>query len=234
MNWLEYMAGKVDALERALDILEAFSDSKNSLTLKQLAEETGLYKSRILRLTSSFIDRGYMSRDDGGRYHLGATLWRLGSVYRRGFDLGDHIRPVLARVVSEINESAAFYVRDSDTRVCLFRHESTHAIRHHVEEGQRLPLNKGVAGRVLLAFEGETGELYDKIRNEGFMNALGERDRDTASIAVPVFGTNEKLLGALSIAGLNSRFNEPERKRAVEVLKSARQELEAEFAGRTL
>lgn len=228
------MAGKVDALERALDILEAFSDNKNALSLKQLAEETGLYKSRILRLTSSFIDRGYMSRDDDGRYHLGSTLWRLGSVYRRSFDLGDHIRPVLARIVAEINESAAFYVRDSDMRVCLFRHESTQAIRHHVDEGQRLPLDRGVAGRVILAFEGETGALYDKIRNDGFMNELGERDPDVASVAVPVLDTDEGVIGALSIAGLNSRFDEPERDRAVNVLTEARKELEAEFAGRAI
>lgn len=228
------MAGKVDALERALDILEAFHDGKNVLSLKDLADETGLYKSRILRLTGSFIDRGYMRRDNDGRYHLGPTLWRLGSVYRRGFDLGDHIRPVLANIVSEVNESAAFYVRDGDMRVCLFRHESTHAIRHHVDEGQRLPLDKGVAGRVLLAFEGETGAPYEQIRKDQYMNELGERDRDTASIAVPVFGNSDVLLGVLSIAGLNSRFSEPERERAVEVLKAARRELEAEFAGRTL
>ena len=234
MVWWGYMAGKVDALERALDILETFNDDKNALTLKELAEETGLYKSRILRLTASFIDRGYMRRDTDGRYYLGPTLWRLGSVYRRGFDLGDHIRPILSHIVAEINESAAFYVRDGDMRVCLFRHESTHAIRHHVDEGQRLPLNKGVAGRVLLAFEGELGEPYEQIRKDQYMNALGERDRDTASIAVPVFGNNDMLLGALSIAGLNSRFSEPERKHAVEVLKTARRELEAEFAGRAL
>ncbi len=228
------MVGKVDALERALDILEAFKDGKNALTLKQLAEETGLYKSRILRLTSSFIDRGYMSRDEDGRYHLGSTLWRLGSIYRRGFDMGDHIRPLLARIVTKINESAAFYVRDNDMRVCLFRHESTHAIRHHVYEGQRLPLDHGVAGRVILAFEGEPGALYEKIRSDGFMNELGERDQDVASFAVPVLGPDQNVIGALSIAGLNSRFNESERKRAVDVLTHARKELEAEFAGRTI
>jgi DNA-binding IclR family transcriptional regulator len=228
------MASKVDALERALDILEAFNDGKNALTLKQLAEETGLYKSRILRLTSSFIDRGYMSRDEDGRYHLGPTLWRLGSIYRRGFDLGDRIRPLLSHLVSKINESAAFYVLDGDMRVCLFRHESTHAIRHHVEEGERLPLDKGVAGRVILAFQEEPGEPYEQIRKDGFMNELGERDRDVASVAVPVLGPDQNVIGALSIAGLNSRFNEPERKRAVDVLTNARKKLEAEFAGRTI
>lgn len=228
------MAGKVDALERALDILEAFNDGRNTLSLKELAEETGLYKSRILRVTASFIDRGYMRRDDDGRFHLGPTLWRLGSVYRRGFDLGDCIRPLLSHIVSEINESAAFYVLDGDMRVCLFRHESTHAIRHHVEEGERLPLDKGVAGRVILAFQGEPGELYEQIRKDGFMNALGERDRDVASVSVPVFGADGAMVGALSIAGLNSRFDESERERAVDILQVARKELEAEFEGRSL
>ncbi len=225
-------ATKVDALERALDLLEALADGEKAHSLKDLADATGLYKSRILRFSSTLIARGYMRRDDDGRYHLGPTVWRLGAHFRRSFDLGDHIRPLLARIVEDVNESAAFYVRDGDeTRVCLFRRESTHAIRHHVEEGQRLPLALGVAGRVLLAFEGEEGALYDQIRADGFMNALGERDRDTASIAVPVFSAPGRVAGCLSIAGLNSRFDEPARAHAVDVLIRARAELEAQLTG---
>ncbi len=222
---------KVDALERALDILEAFGEHKKSLSLKELAEETGLYKSRILRLSASLIERGYMRRDDEGRYHLGPTTWRLGTLYRRSFDLGDHVRPLLAKIVAEINESAAFYVRDGDTRVCLFRQESSHIIRHHIDEGERLPLDLGVAGRVMLAFSGTPGALYDRIRQDGYLNELGERDRDIASVAVPVQPAGDHLVGVLSLAGLNTRFDPKERKRAVKVLMAARKELEAKMGG---
>lgn len=225
-------ATKVDALERALDLLEALADGDKALSLKDLADATGLYKSRILRFSSTLIDRGYMRRDTEGKYLLGPTVWRLGTHFRRRFDLGDHIRPLLARIVEDVNESAAFYVRDGEeTRVCLFRHESTHAIRHHVDEGERLPLALGVAGRVLLAFDGEPGKLYDQIRADGFMNELGERDRDTASMAVPVFSAPGRIAGALSIAGLNSRFDEAARQHALDVLLEARGELEAQLMG---
>lgn len=222
---------KVDALERALDILEVFGDGRTSVSLKELAAETGLYKSRILRLSASLVDRGYLRRDDEGRYRLGPTTWRLGTLYRRGFELSDHIRPVLADIVADINESAAFYVRDGDARVCLFRRESTHSIRHHVDEGERLPLELGVPGRVLCAFEGKKGDLYDRIRRDGFMDALGERDSDTAAVAVPVQTAEGQLVGVLSVAGLNSRFNPDERKRAVQALQKGRQVLEAKLMG---
>lgn len=221
---------KVEALERALDILDAFGEGKDALSLKELAEATGLYKSRILRFTASLVDRGYMLRDADGRYRLGPKLWRLGALYRRSFDLGDTVRPILRGIVAEINESASFYVRDGDARICLFRQESTHAIRHHVEEGARLPLERGVGGRVLLAFAGEKGKIYDRIRADGYMNAPGERDRDTASVAVPVYDSAGNLAGALALAGLQTRFSERQRERAVQVLLRASKALGPKLA----
>ena len=44
---------RVEAVERALSILEAFGERADRLSLAQIAEETGLYKSTILRLAAS-------------------------------------------------------------------------------------------------------------------------------------------------------------------------------------
>ena len=151
---------RVDAVERALLILDSFKEGEDSLTLAAMAERTSLYKSTILRLAGSLERFGYLVRDSGGVYHLGPSLWRLGSLYRRSFDLGGHIRPELRRIVQATSETAAFYVREGKERVCLYRVNSPRSVRHHLDEGVRLPLNRGAAGRVLLAYDGIRGEPY--------------------------------------------------------------------------
>jgi voltage-gated potassium channel Kch len=52
---------------------------------------------------------------------------------------------------------------------------------------------------VILAFSGLTGERYDQIRKNMYAASFGERDAETAAVACPVFGADQKFLGALSV-----------------------------------
>lgn len=199
---------RVEAVERALTILGAFSDGTRRLSLADLSDKTGFYRSTILRLSASLERFGYLVRDDDGYFYLGATLLHLGSLYQSGFNLSDHIRPALARISEATNQTAAFYVREGDRRVCLYRHHSKQMILHFLEEGAVLSLEGGASARVLLAFSGEKGELYDKIRKDRWYLSRGERDPDTSAISVPVFSAAGVLIGALSCSGLRRHFDD--------------------------
>ena len=213
---------RVEAVERALSILEAFGETRAELTLTEIAEETGLYKSTILRLAASLGRYGYLVRDDKGLFRLGPSLWRLGSSYRRNFDLDEFIRPVLRELVNETGETASFSVRDGDERVCLYRENSRSPIRHHLDEGARLPLDRGAAGRVLLAYAGLNGSENPIIR-DGFAISVGERSPDVAAVAVPVLHADGEIRGALAISGLASRFDAAARETALPLLQEAAQ-----------
>ena len=215
---------RVEAVERALSILEAFGETRAELTLTEIAEETGLYKSTILRLAASLGRYGYLVRDDRGLFRLGPGLWRLGSSYRRNFDLDEFIRPVLRELVNETGETASFSVRDGDERVCLYRENSRHPIRHHLDEGVRLPLERGAAGRVLLAHAESSGSENQIIR-DGFAISVGERSPDVAAVAVPVRRADGAIRGALAISGLASRFDAAAREIALPVLQKAAQSM---------
>lgn len=212
---------RVEAVERALSILEAFGERADRLSLAHLAEETGLYKSTILRLAASLERYGYLNRSEDGLYRLGPSLWRLGSIYRRGFDLGEQIRPELRRLVEATGETASFYVREGDERVCLYRENSPHAIRHHLDEGSRLPLDRGAAGHILRAFCGGEDESYRAIRRAGSCVSVGERNPDVSAVAVPVLGPSKELRGALAVSGLTTRFDAERRDAARTVLQAA-------------
>jgi len=206
----------VDAVNRALSILSCFTDRDERLNLTEIAKRTGLYKSTVLRLIESLELQGFLVRHDRF-YSLGAELMRLGSLYARQFRLEDRIRPLLNRLVEETGESASFYRREGQRRICLFRRDSPSAIREHVREGDILSLDKGAGGRVLKTFPGKSPEVWKQMIGELPLVSYGERDNETGSAAVPIFGLDDELIGAITVSGPMSRFT-PDR---VELIRAA-------------
>lgn len=192
---------RVEAVERALTLLEGFADGTRALTLAELAARAGLYPSTALRLAGSLARFGYLARGADGAWRLGPTPFRLGALYRAGYDLADQVRPVLSRLVLQTGETAGFYVRDGERRICLFREASPRPIRLHIDEGAAMPLDRGASAHVLMAFTGGTLPVHATARAEGIAISIGERDPETAAIAAPVFGRGGRFLGALGVSG---------------------------------
>ncbi|WP_413205797.1 IclR family transcriptional regulator [Rhodospirillum sp. A1_3_36] len=212
----------VAAVERALLVLSALEAEPESLSLSELARRTSLYKSTILRLLETLLGCGYVVRVMDNRYALGPTVHRLGMAYERRNPLRHHVMPVMGRLVESGAESPSFHIRQSEEkRLCLFRIDSNHSTLDRVSVGDFLPLDRGAAGRVILAFDGEEGESYDRIRAECFALSLGERDPICAGMASPVFGPGGRAVGALSLSGPKDRFT------GDSILRMRRQLLEA-------
>lgn len=222
----------VAAVDRALSILVALEADPNPRSLADLARDTGLYKSTILRLMDSLQAAGYVMRQDDTGYALGPTLYRLGMAYERRNPLRNHVIPVLKRLVAAGTESASFHVRqDAEHRTCLYRVDSDHATLDRVHAGDLLPMSKGAAGRVLSAFSGTPGRPYATIRKEHFALSLGERDPSCAGMAAPVFGPDGDLVGALSLSGPRERFTDAQVKKMCPLLIDAAKELTLSLGG---
>lgn len=222
----------VEAVERAFKVLDAFDEQKAGLTLKDLAQRSGLTKSTILRLVVSLERYGYVVRDSENLYHLGPTLWRLGSLFRQNMDLGGVVRPVLQRLVETTNESASFYVSRNNAGVCLYRVNSSRLARDHVEEGDLLPLDTGATGHVLTAYTNKPGRMFEQIRRDKCYVSLGERDPDVAGIAVPVLNPEHVAIGAITLSGLVSRFQPTQVERFKELLFEAARDVERRLGSR--
>lgn len=208
----------VEALERGFILLDAFRGGPASLSLSELAEKTGLYKSTILRLFVSLERYGYLVRLESGRFALGGTLFELGNLYRQSFPLSATVRPALERLAAQMKESASFWVTESDYRVCLCRVESSQDVRDAMfREGERLVLDQGPTSTLLRAFTGEKGKRFDKVRRDAGAVSLGVYRADVAGISCPVFLPGGALAGAVTLTGPRQRFD----RRALPRLKSA-------------
>ena len=197
----------VVAVRRAMRILEAFGIQDSALSLAELSRRTGFHRSTVLRLARTLAMDDYLAQRTDGTWRLAKAAGWLGACYQATFNVHDIVEPVLRELSISTGESATFYVREGNQRICVARVEGPRSIRHHVRVGAALPLHLGSPGRVLLAFAGEAGEPYESVRRAGYMMSLGERDPEVSSIAAPVYGINWTLMGAMCISGPISRLN---------------------------
>ncbi|WP_298963789.1 IclR family transcriptional regulator [uncultured Roseibium sp.] len=220
-------ANRTESVERALSILSAFSTQKPTMTLAEIAEETGLHKSTILRLTNSMRIYGFMQRNEDGSFSVGPSVWRLGLIFRRDFTRREHVAPSLKILAEATGETASFYVRAGNERVCLYRENSPNLLRFHVEEGMRLRLSTGASGLVLRRFSGEDVGDLSPFNENGTVSAAGQTNPNISSISTPVFTGSRELAGALTVSGLATRFDEGARAKAIPLLESLAKSLTA-------
>ncbi|QHI98551.1 helix-turn-helix domain-containing protein [Xylophilus rhododendri] len=196
----------VAAVERTLSILDAFLQKDGPLKLKDLEDRTGLFRSVILRYMLTLESMHYVHRRADGRYQLGSRLYQLGQSYEKGFELSSYVLPVLTRIVELTSESASFYVREGETRLCLYRQDSPHALRVSVNAGRVVPLNETSTDQVLRDFaEGQGYPAEDP--GSIVRQSAGILDEWSASISAPVLGQDAQLVGALTISGPKLRFD---------------------------
>lgn len=222
------MATRTESVERAMSILTAFGMRRPRMTLAELAAETGLHKSTILRLTRSMALYGFIDRDTDGRFAIGASIWHLGLIFRQDYDTGETIRPALRKLVEATGETASFFVRAGNDRVCLYRENSPLLEAYGVEEGMRLRLGTGASGLVLRYFTGEVLPDLSVFNARGTVSLDATRNPNIASISTPVFSATGRFRGALTISGLNTRFTSETRERAIPVLESIAETLVSE------
>ena len=171
-------------------LLDAFHNAKSSLSLSDLAQRTGLYKSTILRLVrhrwSSIATCTAWNR---GASFSAARLFELGNAYRRTFRLIDLVRPVLERLAGQgAGERFVLGARGRPPRLPV-RVESSQNVRDAMfREGDRRQLDKGPTSTLLQAFSGAKGKRFDEVRREVAAVSIGLYRPDIAGIACPAFG----------------------------------------------
>jgi DNA-binding IclR family transcriptional regulator len=221
----------VTAVTRALSILDAFGAGEAALSLGEIARRTKLHKTTVLRIARTLAAVRYLVRLDDGSWRLGPSSGWLGSRYNLAFDV-ILVEPVLRVASRKSGDSASYYVREGNARVCVARVEGPQSASYPVRIGEMRPLDKGAPGRVLLAYSGEPGHIYEGIRRLGYHVSLGERDARIASIAFPVFGINHSLIGCVSLFGPVARYDQVTVTRYARILRKAAAQLTFELSVR--
>jgi DNA-binding IclR family transcriptional regulator len=203
----------VAAVDRALSVLTSFRKGDSSLELAELSRRTGLVKTTVMRMAISLENAGLILRLEDGSYQLDAEILRLGSVYQQSFDLESHVMPVLRTLVREFDETAAFYVKRGNQRLCLYRVDSRHLMREHIRPGDHRPMDHSATATVLKTFSGS--DAHNNVDLSKFpLFTRGVTDPHTAALATPVFRQGGVFVGSLTISGPITRLT-PERAKTI-------------------
>ncbi len=182
---------KVGVLDKAMVVLGALEGGPRSLA--ELVGATGLSRATAHRLAVALEAHGFVRRDDDGRFVLGLRLIGLGHAAAEAVPAWLDARPALAWLQERTGESVQLFVRDGDVRVCLESFEAPHELRTIVPVGARLPLDRGSAGRVLLA--GAAGG------SSAWVQSVAERQPGVASVSAPVVDRTGRVVAAVSVSG---------------------------------
>lgn len=128
---------RVEAVERALTVMEAFDTPHDSLSLAELADATALYKSTLLRLLGSLERYGYVQRDGRGRYRLGTTPARLARRHAPSRQIAELVMPTLEALCRQSGETAALLTLTGDDVECRLSALPDSDLRHTLRPGQR-------------------------------------------------------------------------------------------------
>lgn len=143
----------VRAIERALQILECFSDEHRARGVSEIAEAVGLHKATTHRLITTLANHGYLERVPGDQqYRLGMQLATLGLSILRGMDLRREAVPYIVNVVERCEETCDMSVLDRGEALIIEVIRSRHVLAMATSVGQRLPLHATAGGKVFLAF----------------------------------------------------------------------------------
>lgn len=142
---------KVQAVTRALSILQAVARKSEGSALTQLSREVGLNKSTAYQLLATLESEGLVEKDkESQRYRIGTKVLDIATTFLNGSDLIVNARPLLRIVRDQTGETATLRLLVGEHRVTVAKEESVHSIRRSVPWGEVAPLIRGAGGKAIL------------------------------------------------------------------------------------
>lgn len=130
---------RVEAVERALTVMDAFNAEHESLGLSELARITGFYKSTLLRLLGSLERFDYVRRGSDGQWRLGMRPVQLAQRHAPSRQLAALMQPLLNQLAEGTGETAALLIKQDSDICCLLSALPSAALRHELLPGDRWP-----------------------------------------------------------------------------------------------
>lgn len=220
----------VQSIDRAMSIISVLvsDENKQSWSISEIAAQTALPLSTVHRLISSLIEHGLILQIPESRQYKVGNLWmEIGLRILDKMDMRAVARAVMERLASDVRETVYLNIPQGSHAIVLERVEGPASVRSMDNLGERIPLHIGAANKTILASmkpdEAEqivTGLISDsekrrellerlpEIRQNGYAVSYAEKTEGTASIAAPILGVNQKVVGALSIGVPSYRVND--------------------------
>lgn len=145
------MPESIRVLDRAFDIIEALSASRDPLSLADISKKTGLSKSTAHRILASMVERRYIEHDEDGRYHIGYKFIETASSRINSLELLSEAKPCLSRMLWDLNLMTHMGVLEGADVVYVEKMDVYPHTRLYTQVGYRSPAFCSSMGKCLLS-----------------------------------------------------------------------------------
>lgn len=221
------------SVEKALEVLMAFTPSNQEAGTVALSQKLGYHKSTVSRLLHVLERHGFVSKNaKTEKYQLGPSAFDIGRAVFQSLDphLITIAQPYIEDLRDSVEESIGLEVMLGNSTVMAYHARVLRYVRVILNIGARLPVHVSAGAKAILAFS--PPKIADNLlkrklrrftpntitdsrvlkrrlngfRRQGFATDFGELDINIHAIAAPIFDHEKKPIAAVVIAALPDRM----------------------------
>lgn len=216
---------EVSSVKRALNIFDLYLESdEKELGLTEISKGINVNKSTVYRIVKTLEQEGWLIQNNN-KYRIGFGVLKVSGKLLKDYNSRDYIVKELEKLVEKVKETAILSVFEDKWSICIEKADADNSVILKLKKGQILPVHAGAAGKILLAFQPE--EVIDKvisyglkkfnektitdgerlkkhlkeIRDRKYAVSYAEVDSSGATIGLPVFNKEGKIIYGLSVSG---------------------------------
>lgn len=236
-------------IHKAFTIMEALSSRKVN-TIDAISAMTNIPRSTVHRILQVLAEEEIVANKQKKGYFLTPKLLSLGLSGIAEREILDIAIPIMRGLAEKTKETISLNAICGHERVCIYRVEGDQPITRNIRIGAKGPLFRGSAGKVIASglSEKETDEMIKRyiangvimedevsgilkemqvVKEQGYAMSIGERIENSASMAVPVKDIAGCIVASLSVSAIVDRMSEENKKRYLELLLEASQQISA-------
>lgn len=210
--------------DRALQILQLIALANEPLTVRQIAEQTGLPLSTLYRHLTTLIRCGLVSEiGSSKRYSIGPLSMQLSRNFQEHNTLAIQSRPEMHRLAMASNETVGLLIASHYQLICIDMIVARQLLQYAFAPGKGAPLRRGASAWALLAFmpqeqrqiaveccvpEAERPELMvllETVRDQGYAISDNQLDVGVWGVSAPLLLANGKLQGVITLVAPEER-----------------------------
>lgn len=243
----------VKSLEKALNVLECFSEAEPELGISDIARKLDLNKSNVHDILQTFMKMGYMEQNESSqKYSLSVKMLTFSNIVNRHMGYYYAAYDVMEDLANRVHGIVYFSIPHGLDLLYLyssFPKEERKKFPYRPVSGEVCPMYCSSMGKVMLAFmgdermhqlENQTLEKYtdlticdmqqlqqeiQQVRRQGYAVDKGEHQYGVGAVGVPIMDRQGKLVAAMSICGAAASFTQENIEQYARLLNEAAYEI---------
>lgn len=237
---------RVQSIDRAVGIIECFSESRRELKLGDIADMMNLNKSTVHGLLNTLKYHGFIEQDElTQKYRLGIRLIGIGDLVVNSLNIPGIAYPVIESICEKTEETVHIAMLDGSDVVYIGKKECNKSIKTTTKIGSRIPAYFTADGKVILSHLDEERlddiipqnidrltpftitdrqklvEVLKEVRNKGYSVDYEETIQGLICVAAPIFDYTGAVKYSISTTGPALRMTEDKIEEYIKIITKA-------------